>query len=53
MFELFSMLIILLASSNLYAQVHTESVEYRHGDTVLEGYLAYDGEIRGRRPAVL
>jgi len=24
------------------AQVHTESIEYRQGDTVLEGHLTYD-----------
>ena len=31
----------------------TEIVEYRHGDTVLEGYLAYDDGIEGKRPGVL
>jgi dienelactone hydrolase len=35
------------------AQIHTETVEYKHGDTVLEGYLAYDAEIKGQRPGVL
>ncbi|HEX9191436.1 MAG TPA: dienelactone hydrolase family protein, partial [Candidatus Deferrimicrobiaceae bacterium] len=31
----------------------TEVVEYRHGDVVLEGYLAYDDAVKGRRPGVL
>ena len=35
------------------AQIHTETIEYRDGDTVLEGYLAYDAAIQGKRPAVL
>lgn len=36
------------------AQVHTEAVEYKDGDTVLEGYLAYDDAIiKGKRPGVL
>jgi dienelactone hydrolase len=28
-------------------------VEYRHGDVVLEGYLAHDDALRGKRPGVL
>lgn len=36
------------------AQVHTETVEYSDGGTVLEGYLAYDDAIiKGKRPGVL
>jgi dienelactone hydrolase len=34
-------------------QVKTETVEYRQGDVVLQGYLAYDASITGKRPAVL
>lgn len=33
--------------------LHTETVEYRHGGTVLEGYLAYDDTVEGKRPGVL
>ncbi len=36
-----------------HAAVHTETVEYRHGDTVLEGYLAYDDALTGPRPGIL
>ncbi|MEK6576306.1 MAG: dienelactone hydrolase family protein [Nitrospirota bacterium] len=53
MFYLLSMLIICLGSSNLYAAIQTETIEYRHGDTLLEGYLAYDDEVKGMRPAIL
>jgi dienelactone hydrolase len=35
------------------AQIHTETVEYQQGNTVLEGYLAYDTAIQGKRPGVL
>ena len=31
----------------------TKAVEYKDGDVVLEGYLAYDGKQAGRRPGVL
>ncbi len=34
------------------AAVKTEVVEYRHGDVVLEGYLAYDDAQPGKRPGV-
>jgi dienelactone hydrolase len=35
------------------AQIHTEAIEYKQGDTVLEGYLAYDSAVKGQRPGVL
>ncbi len=33
--------------------MHTETIEYKDGDTVLEGFVAYDDSISGPRPAVL
>lgn len=36
------------------AQVHSRLIEYRDGDTLLEGYLCYDDSIiKGKRPGVL
>lgn len=35
------------------AEFRTQSVDYKHGDTALEGYLAYDDTISGKRPGVL
>jgi dienelactone hydrolase len=35
------------------AAMRTETVEYKHGDVVLEGYLAYDDSVAGKRPGVL
>lgn len=45
--------LVLLWSADVRAELHTEAVEYKHGDTVLEGYLAYDASIKGKRPGVL
>jgi dienelactone hydrolase len=35
------------------AKVRSKLVEYKQGDTVLEGYLAYDDAVKGKRPGVL
>ena len=35
------------------AGVQTRVVEYRDGDVTLQGYLAYDDSIQGKRPGVL
>jgi len=35
------------------AKLVTKTVEYRQGDTVLQGYLAYDDAVKGQRPGVL
>jgi dienelactone hydrolase len=35
------------------AAVRTQQVEYRQGDTALQGFLAWDGAAKGKRPGVL
>ena len=35
------------------AAIKSEFVEYKQGETVLEGYLVYDDAIKGQRPGVL
>jgi dienelactone hydrolase len=35
------------------AKLHTELVEYRAGDKIMEGYLAYDDATTAKRPGVL
>ena len=35
------------------AKIITQSVEYKSGDSTLEGYLAYDDSVSGKRPGVL
>src|SRR6476659_5950954 len=44
---------ILLSAMGLQAKVQTKLVEYKEGDTTLEGYVAYDDALKGKRPAVL
>jgi len=39
--------------SAAHAKIHTETVDYKQGDTTLEGFLAYDDSISGKRPGVL
>lgn len=46
-------LLLFLAALAASAAIHTESVEYKQGDVVLEGFLAYDSSIKGPRPGVL
>lgn len=50
---LLALLMTLVWAVNAQAELRTKVVEYRHGDTVLEGYLAYDDAIQGKRPGVL
>jgi len=55
--SLFLIIMALFAGSfsalNVHAEVISELVEYKQGDTVLEGYLAYDNAISGKRPGIL
>ena len=44
--------VVAIASQGL-AAIQTKTVEYKHGDAVLEGYLAYDDELKGKNPGVL
>ena len=46
-------LAIALQASAARAEIKTQWVEYMQGDTALQGYLAYDDGVTGKRPAVL
>jgi dienelactone hydrolase len=46
-------LLPLLFAGVARAALHTEAVEYKDGDKVLEGYLAYDDATKDKRPGVL
>jgi dienelactone hydrolase len=46
-------LIGVLHTGNARAEIKTEVVEYNQGDTALEGFLAYDDAVQGKRPAIL
>lgn len=47
------LLVALAAVGAARAEVRTEAVEYRSGETVMNGYLAYDDAVQGKRPGVL
>lgn len=49
----FSSLLLALFCVNAEAKVVTEVIEYKDGDTTLEGFLAYDNAKKGKRPGVL
>lgn len=42
-----------LALGAAQAKVVTQTVDYKDGGTVLEGYLAYDDSVTGKRPGIL
>jgi dienelactone hydrolase len=51
---LLAAMVAMASVSTVRAQLHTKAIEYQDGDTVLEGYLAYDDSlIKGKRPGVL
>lgn len=47
------LLMAALIATAAQAEVRTERIGYRHGDTLLEGYLAYDDSMTGKHPGVL
>ena len=48
-----SVLVIACGSSPLSAKLITQTVAYEHDGVALEGYLAYDDAVAGKRPGVL
>jgi dienelactone hydrolase len=50
---LFMVAALTIGQNPAEASIKTQNVEYKDGDTVLEGYLAYDDSIKGKMPAVL
>jgi dienelactone hydrolase len=48
-----AVVVVLLAAATAHATVQHRLVEYKQGNAVLEGYLAYDDAQQGKRPGVL
>jgi dienelactone hydrolase len=44
---------VLLFAAKVDAAIRTETVEYKDGDTLLEGFLAYDDSLPEKRPGVM
>jgi dienelactone hydrolase len=42
-----------LTSATARAEIKTQWIDYKEGDTALQGYLAYDDGIKGKRPGLL
>ncbi len=50
----FSIFILLVMAAPIArADIKTQTIEYKQGDVVLEGYLAYDDALVGKQPGVL
>ena len=45
--------LLLVGAFTMNAAIKTETIEYKQGDTTLEGVLTYDDAVKGSRPAVL
>lgn len=41
------------ATSMAFGKVKTKLIEYKEGDVLMEGYLAYDDAIKAKRPGIL
>jgi dienelactone hydrolase len=52
-FTLVAALIACLFAGAAQAEIKTQWVDYKEGDTALQGYLAYDDSLTGKRPGVL
>lgn len=50
---LLGMLTAAAVTTQSQAAIKTESVEYKHGDVILEGYLVHDDTATAKRPGVL
>jgi dienelactone hydrolase len=50
---LFLILAVLALTHPASAEIRTQTVEYKQGDVILEGYCAYDDSLKGELPGVL
>src|ERR1700753_4092813 len=50
---LFAVVIVAALASSAAAKVQQQLVEYKQGTATLEGYLAWDDALKGKRPGVL
>jgi len=51
--QMIGMVVGIILTASAQAALHTETVEYKDGDAVLKGYLAYDDAAKGKQPGVL
>ena len=48
-----ALFLVLASAATLSAKVVTNTVIYKHGNTTLEGFIAFDDSFSGKRPGVL
>jgi dienelactone hydrolase len=48
-----SIITAFVLATGAQAEIKSERIDYRHGDSLLQGYLAYDDSMTGKRPGVL
>lgn len=46
-------LFALIFVQSVMAEIHTETIEYKQGDTVLQGAVIYDAKLAAKRPGVV
>jgi dienelactone hydrolase len=46
-------ILVIMATLSAKSEIISRPLEYKQGDTVLEGFSVYDNAIQGKRPAVL
>jgi dienelactone hydrolase len=51
--NLLTFILVIFSALKMQAAIQTETVDYKQGDTILEGFLAYDDSFSGKRPGVL
>lgn len=49
----FILLFLLIPWSVTHAKLQTEAIAYSHGDIKLEGHLAWDDSLKGKRPGIV
>lgn len=45
--------VVAAVAGQALAEIKTQAIKYQHGDVALEGYLAYDDAVQGKRPGVV
>lgn len=51
--KIIGLFVLILSTGLAEAEIRGEEVTYQAGDTALQGYLAYDDAIAGKRPGIL
>ncbi|MBT8120109.1 MAG: dienelactone hydrolase family protein [Gammaproteobacteria bacterium] len=52
-FKILVIISSLLLTSAAHAEIISKEIDYKQGDTIMKGMLAYDDDIKGKRPGVL